>query len=395
MKIKYWLIAAAALVIIVVVIVLIKRGHKPLLTFDTITRGDITATVSATGQLNPIVESQVGSQVSGQIIKLYADFNSRVTKGQMLALIDPTPFEAALTQAKADLLNAQAGVVKARANMDLDRSNYERDASLPRDLISRQEMDTAKAAYEAAAADFSASQAALIQAGASYKTARFNLAHTRIISPLDGIVVSRNINIGQTVAASFQTPDLFDIAQDLRKMESDTNVVETDIGRVRVGQRAEFTVDAYPATVFTGTVAIIRNAPITIQNVVNYDVIIYVDNADLKLKPGMTTYVTIDVGKKSNILMVPNQALRFAPKGSGAIIQKYSAGRELPGWARTGSRETDKRVWYRIPKVWVYRDGQFIPVPIKTGIRNNNYTELLEGDLKAGDHVVTGYRTAQ
>lgn len=396
MKSKHWILAVSAVVVtILIVVVVIKREKKPQVTFERISRGDITATVTATGQINPIVESQVGTQVSGQIIKLYADFNSRVKKGQLLALIDPTPFKEALTQAQANLLNAQAGVAKAKATMDLDRTTYERDRTLPPELISKLDLDTARATYEAAAADFSASQAALMQAGANYKAVKFNLEHTRIISPLNGIVVSRNINIGQTVAASFQTPDLFDIAEDLKKMESDTNVVETDIGKVNVGQKAEFTVDAYPTTVFTGTVAIIRNAPITIQNVVNYDVIIYVNNKDLKLKPGMTTYVTIDVGKKDNILMVPNQALRFAPKGSEAIIQAYSKHHKLPAWALAGNEGNDGRIWYRTQKVWLYKGGEFIPVPLQTGIRNNNFTELTKGDLKKGDEVVTGYRTKQ
>ncbi len=396
MKNKYWIMAGTALIVIVVIIiVLVKREKKPLLTFERIGRGDITSTVTATGQINPIVESQVGTQVSGQIIKLYADFNSRVKKGQLLALIDPTPFEAALTQAEANLLNAQAGIAKANATVELDRTTYERDRSLPSELISKQDLDTAKATYEAAAADFSASQAALLQAQASYSTAQFNLDHTRIISPLSGIVVSRNINIGQTVAAAFQTPDLFDIAEDLKKMESDTDVVETDIGRIKVGQKAEFSVDAYPSTVFTGTVAIIRNAPIVIQNVVNYNVIIYVDNKELKLKPGMTTYVTIDVGKKENILMLPNQALRFAPKNQGTIIRDYGMHHKLPSWAQADNPEADRRVWYRVQKVWAYRDGQFVPVPIQTGIRNNSFTELVKGDLKEGDSVVTGYRAGE
>lgn len=391
MKNKYWIIAGAALVVIVVIIVLVKREKKPLLTFEKVTRGDITSTVTATGQINPIVEVQVGSQVSGKIIELYADFNSIVKKGELLAQIDPTPFEAALAQATADLLNAKAGLVKAKATMDLDKANYDRQRSLPPELVSKQDIETSKATYEVAAADFSSAQAALIQANANYKTAKFNLENTRIISPLNGIVVSRNVNVGQTVAASFQTPDLFDIAENLEKMESDTNVVETDIGRVQVGQKAEFNVDAYPTTIFTGTVAIIRNAPIVIQNVVNYDVIIYVDNKDFKLKPGMTTYVTIDVGKKNDILMVPNAALRFAPKNADTVIRSYSTNHKLPDWARTGNSEAAKKAWYRITKVWVYRDGQFIPVPIQTGIRNNNFTELIKGELKKGDEVVTGY----
>jgi HlyD family secretion protein len=396
MKNKYWLIAGAALIIIVIIIVvLVKKDKKPSLTFEKISRGDITSSVTATGQINPIVEVQVGSQVSGKIIKLYADFNSIVKKGQILALIDPTPFEAALSQATANLLSARAGILQAKATMELDKGNYERQISLPPELISKQDLDTTKATYDVAAANFSAAQAALIQAQANYSTARFNLANTRIISPLNGIVVSRNINVGQTVAASFQTPDMFDIAENLEKMESDTNVVETDIGKVKVGQKSEFTVDAYPTTVFTGTVAIVRNAPIVIQNVVNYDVIIYVDNKDFKLKPGMTTYVTIDVDKKDNIVMIPNAALRFAPKDSDTIIKNYSLHNKLPDWAKTGNPEAEKKAWYRVTKVWVYKDGQFIPVPIQTGIRNNNFTELVQGNLKEGEEVVTGYQTGQ
>lgn len=396
MKTKYWVIIVMVLLVIIIgVVIIVKSNKKPLLTFEVIRRGSITATVSATGQLNPVVWAQVGAQISGQIIKLYADFNSVVKKGQLLALIDPTPFEAALTQAKANLLSAEASIMQARATMELDRANYERYLSLPPDLVSKQQLDTAKSTYEVAAASFSAAQAALLQAQANYRIAKFNLDHTRILSPLNGVVITRDVNEGQTVAASFQTPDLFDIAEDLTKMQSDTNVVETDIGKIRVGQKAEFTVDAYPDTIFQGTVAIIRNAPMVIQNVVNYDVIIYVENKDLKLKPGMTSYVTIDVGKKENILMIPNGALRFLPKNSDTIIRNYSLHHKLPGWVKVPNAEAERREWYRITKVWMYKDDQFIPVPVKTGIRDNYYTQLVEGDLKEGDKVVTGYQEGQ
>lgn len=396
MKNKYWIITGAVLAaVIIIIVVLVKKDKKPSLTLEKIKRGDITSTVTSTGQINPIVEVQVGSQVSGKIIKLYADFNSMVKKGQLLALIDPTPFEAALSQANASLLSAKAGILQTKATLELDRANYERQVSLPPELISKQDLETTKATYDVAAANFSAAQAALIQAQANYSTTKFNLDNTRIISPLDGIVVSRNINIGQTVAASFQTPDMFDIAENLEKMESDTNVVETDIGKVKVGQKSEFTVDAYPNTVFTGTVAIVRNAPIVIQNVVNYDVIIYVDNKDFKLKPGMTTYVTIDVGQKDHILTIPNAALRFAPKDSDMLLKTYSLQNKLPDWANAGSPEAEKKAWYRITKVWVYKNNKFAPIPIQTGIRNNNVTELVQGDLKEGDEVVTGYQTGQ
>ncbi len=396
MKSKYWIISGVVLIaVIITVTIVVKKDKKPLLTFEKIKRGDITATVSATGQINPVVWAQVGAQVSGQIIKLFADFNSVVKKGELLALIDPTPFQAALTQATANLVSAKAGVSQAKATMELDRSNYERDLSLPTELISQQTVETAKSTYDVAAASFSAAQAAVLQAQANLNIAKFNLAHTRILSPLNGVVITRVVNTGQTVASAFQTPDLFDIAENLEKMESDTNVVETDIGRVKIGQKAQFNVDAYPNTVFTGTVAIIRNAPMVIQNVVNYDVIIYIDNKDLKLKPGMTSYVTIDVGRKDGILMIPNAALRFAPKNSDAILRTYSMHNKLPSWAAAGSNEADKKEWYRITKVWVYRDNNFVPLPVKTGIRDNNFTELAQGDLKEGDEVVTGYQAGQ
>ncbi len=396
MKSKYWILSGAVLIIVIITVVIVmKRDKKPALTYEKIRRGDITATVSATGQINPVVWAQVGAQVSGQIIKLYADFNSVVKKGQLLALIDPTPFEAALVQAKANLISAQAGVAQATATMELDRSNYERDLSLPPELVSRQTVETAKATYDVAAANFSAAQAAVLQAQSNYSIAKFNFDRTRILSPLNGVVITRDVNTGQTVASAFQTPDLFDIAENLEKMESDTNVVETDIGKVKVGQKAQFSVDAYPNTVFTGTVAIIRNAPMIIQNVVNYDVIIYIDNKDLLLKPGMTSYVTIDVGRQDNILMIPNAALRFAPKNSDTILRTYSLHHKLPSWVKIENKEAEKREWYRINKVWVYRDGSFIPLPVQTGIRDNNYTELIRGDLKEGDDVVTGYQAGQ
>jgi len=395
MKIKYWLAAGAALLILIVVIIIVKKEKQPSLTFVKVKTGSITSAVTATGQLNPTTEVKVGSQVSGKIIKLYVDFNSIVKQGQLLALIDPTPFRAQLARATAGMLNAKAGILKANVMLKLDRRNYKRRLKLPHNLISAENLESAKSTYEIAAAAFTSAQAALIQAKANYRMAKFNLANTRIISPLNGIIISRNINIGQTVAASFQTPDLFDIAGNMRKMQIDTNVVETDIGRIKVGQKAEFTVDAYPNTTFTGTVAIIRSAPIVIQNVVNYDVILYVDNKDLRLKPGMTTYVNIYVKKKDNIPVIPNSALRFSPKGIDNIVRLYARRHKLPRWAVSGKGGSELKTWYRITKVWIYKDNKFIPIPIKTGIRNNNFTELLKGNLLNESRLVAGYETGQ
>ncbi|MCL4479232.1 MAG: efflux RND transporter periplasmic adaptor subunit [Deltaproteobacteria bacterium] len=395
-KNKYLTITGITIIIIVIIVLYFKKeDHKQTLTFGSIGRGSITATVVATGQINPVVWAQVGAQVSGQIIRLYADFNSVVKKGQLLALIDPTPFEAQLTLAKAALLSAHASILNTRATMALNKSIYERRLQLPHDLISQENLQTAKTNYETAVASFTAAQAALLQAQANYKIASFNLEHTRIVSPLSGVVITREVNSGQTVASSFQTPDLFDLAENLKKMESDTNVVETDIGKVKVGQRADFTVDAYPNITFTGTVAIVRNAPMVIQNVVNYDVIIYVDNKDLLLKPGMTSYVNIDVAKKNNILLIPNAAFRFTPKDPNKIITEYAKNHRLPSWVSVPPEESQLKAWYRVTKVWGYKDERFIPIPVKTGIKNNNFTELVNGDIKQGDKVVTGYGTAE
>ncbi len=325
---------------------------------DKAAKGDIRSACIATGTVNPTTTVLVGTQVSGRIKELYADFNSPVTKGQLIALIDPAPFESQLEQARANLLSAQAGLAKAQATLKDSERNFERKRQLfASKVIGKSEIDAEETSNAVAKAQVGLAEAQVVQAEASYKLAETNLQYTKIVSPVDGIVISRNVDIGQTMAAMFQSPTLFSIAQDLSKMQINTNVDESDIGRIQPGQDAEFVVDAYPETVFTGKVTQVRNAPVVVQNVVTYDVVITVANPDLKLKPGMTANVSIITGVKNGVLRVPNAALRFKPK-------KMPAG--APG--EHGQ------------KVWLPDGDEAKPVKVKTGITDGSWSELLEGD---------------
>src|SRR5215472_7210101 len=305
-------------------------------------RGAVHSVVEATGTINAVTTVQVGSQVSGNIAKLNVDFNSRVRKGDVIALIDPALFQGAVLQASADVDNARANVVAAKANLDKARAvlaqtkaDYERSAELNRDaLLSQQQLGIDKANYESAAAAVAAAVASVTQAeaqanqkAAALKVAQTNLDYTVIRSPIDGTVVARNVELGQTVAASLQAPTIFTIAQDLTKMLVYTKTDESDVGNIRPGKTVTFKVDAFPKDVFHGIVKQVRMNPTTIQNVVTYDTIIEFDNPDLKLFPGMTAYVTIPVATVENVLKVPNTALRYKPPMSleeiGAIYAKY------------------------------------------------------------------------
>jgi HlyD family secretion protein len=332
---------------------------------EAVARGDVLQTVTATGTVNPVTTVLVGTQVSGTIKDIYVDFNSPVTKGQLIARIDPATFEAQVAQARANLLLARANLQKAEATLVDARRTRDRNRELLRkDMVAQGDVDTAETNYETARAGVNASKAQVAQAEASLNNALTNLQYTRILSPVDGIVVSRNVDVGQTVAASFQTPTLFTIAQDLTKMQIDTNVDEADIGKVAVGQEVEFTVDAFPDVTFRGKVSQVRIAPIIVENVVTYDVVIVVDNPELKLKPGMTANVSIIVASKKGVLRIPNAALRFSPsQGGGAGL------REGPG-------------------VWVLRSGRPARVPVTTGISDGMYTELLKGELGEGQQVI-------
>lgn len=335
--------------------------------------GSIESKISATGTLNAVVTVEVGSQVSGTIKELYADFNSEVKKGQVISMLDQKTFTAQRDQARANLINAKANVEKSNADLVDKKQKFDRSSKLFKEgLASQSDRDSAEAAYLSAKAQVKSAEAQVEQQKAALELAEVNLDYTIIKSPVDGIVISRNVDIGQTVAASFQTPTLFTIAKDLTKMQVNTNVDEADIGTVKLGQEARFTVDAFPESVFNGKVSQIRNAPIIVQNVVTYDVIIEVSNKNMELKPGMTANVSIVTALKDGVLKVPNAALRFKPQEQEEYANHKSAKQE------------------RGSKIWLQVGGQQIkPVSIKTGLSDGAFTEIREGEIKEGDEVIT------
>ncbi len=346
------------------------KGKEPKFRTETASKGVIKSTVTATGTVNPVTTVLVGTQVSGTIRNIYADFNSVVRKGQLLALIDPMTFEAQLSEARANYISAKADQDKAAATLaDAKRTMLRNKKLLSENLIAQSDFDTAETNYETARAAVEAAKGQVSQTEAAMKFAQTNLRYTRIISPVNGTVVARNVDVGQTVAASFQTPTLFSVARDLRKMQIDTSVDEADIGSVRKGQAVEFTVDAYPEITFRGKVSQVRINPTIVQNVVTYDVVVRVDNNDLKLKPGMTANVTIITAVKRDALRVPNAALRFS----------------MPEALQPGPRKAAKRYG---PGVWVLENGRPRRVAIKTGLTDGNYTEVVSGDLSEGARVI-------
>lgn len=373
------------------------REGQPSIMYLTapVERGAISRLVTATGTVNPVTTVQVGTYVSGPIKELFVDFNSPVRRGQRVAQIDPRPFVMKVKQAEANVATARAQVEKDKADLDFKRQVLKRTRELfERALIAKQEVEAAERDYEQALAQLQLDQARLAQHLAALEEAKVNLGYTDIVSPVDGVVVSRNVNVGQTVAASFQTPVLFEIAQDLTKMQVNTSVSESDIGGVKEGQQAFFTVDAYPERQFWGRVVQVRNAPRTVQNVVTYDVVVGVENPDLALKPGMTANMSIITAHREEVLKVPLAALRFRPPA------KQENG-EQPRWptephpmpAATGDDRTGRN---NGQQVWVHRgDNQLQPVPVEVGLSDDTHGELLVGDLREGEQVVTGIRTAE
>jgi HlyD family secretion protein len=399
------------------------------ITYETVAldRGTIQASITATGTLNPVVNVQVGSQVSGNIKALYADFNTKVQQGQLVALIDPQIFQAQVDQAKGSAASAAAAVVTAQAQVEKvksdvagaianrdnlksvlakDKANalnaqiqWQRSEELFRaGVVSQQDHDTAKAAYDASQAQITADQSQIdaadhniqsaqaqvnvattqmngavaqaSQARAQLAQAQINLDHTRILAPVSGTVIARHFDVGQTVAASFQAPDIFDIAQDLTQMQVDTNVDESDVGSIRTGQPASFTVDAYPGQVFRGKVTDVRKAPIVAQNVVTYDVVIAVTNPDLKLFPGMTANVTVVTARTDDTLRIANSALRFRP--SADVLKKSGIASAPPG-----------------TQLFLLNAGKLKAVPVKFGISDGRFTAVMPtADLKPGDLIV-------
>jgi HlyD family secretion protein len=338
-----------------------------------VSRGPIVRSVIATGTVNPVVTVQVGSYVSGPIQAIYADFNAPVKAKQLIAKIDPRPFQVKVAQSQATLANARAQLGKDRADLGYKQVTYVRDQKLVEaDAISRDALDSAYSTYMQAKSQVALDQANIQQQQANLDEAQVNLDYTNIVSPVDGTVVSRNVDVGQTVASSFQTPTLFLIAKDLTRMQVDTNVSESDIGNVHTGEVTDFRVDAYPNREFEGAVGQVRQAPITVQNVVTYDVVVNVTNPELLLKPGMTANVTIISAKRDDVVRIPVQALRFSPKGAPALA---SGGGQFDGLARPA-------------RVWIESGARLTPVSVKTGLDDGTYAEMLTGDLKSGDSVV-------
>lgn len=384
------------------------KTPQPQYRLGKATVGRLSAAVSASGTLGALVTVQVGSQVSGQIAELLADFNAPVKKGQVIARLDPAAFETRVAQAEADLRAAesavqvardtlavrQAELAKARIALDDAGRNLERKRALVREqFLSQAELDSAQAAFETAreqvrlaeasvrvaSAQLANAEALVAQRQAVLRQAQVELAHTVIRSPVDGVVISRNVDVGQTVAASLQAPVLFTIAQDLRQMEVNIAVDEADVGRVRPGQQVRFTVDAYPGERFSGQVTEIRKAPQTVNNVVTYSVMATAANPDGKLLPGMTANARILTDERENVLMVPNEALRFRPLNpDGSPVKLEVRNREegpgIPG------------------RVWVLgRDGRPQPIALRLGVSDGRATEVLRGDIRDGTEIILGY----
>jgi HlyD family secretion protein len=421
-KKRVWLIAIAVLGLVGLFGVFGLNRHPVAQNFSAkVERGEIDDVVEATGTINAVITVQVGSQVSGTITKLNVDFNSRVHKGDVIALIDPALFKGALLQAEADLNNADANVVAARAALEKAqaavvqaKADNDRIVNLTREgVMSRQQLDQAKMNYDsarasekAAAASITQAQAQASQKRAAVAVARTNLDYTVIRSPINGTVVARNVDVGQTVAASLQAPTVFTIAQDLKKMWVYAKTDESDVGNIRVGKPVTFKVDAFPKQTFRGTVSQVRMNATTVQSVVTYDTIIEFENPELKLFPGMTAYATIPVASVQRALKIPNTALRYKPPMSAeeilAIYKERGVGNggSIPADqspATSAQQVSATQSLPRAPKsevvvVWKLRaDKSMEPIELALGITDHAFTEVtsvLKGDLKEGDDVV-------
>jgi HlyD family secretion protein len=372
---KHWLIAAVASLLALTIAAatwwaFAGRGTIHYLSVP-VAKGAVTRTVTATGTVNPELTIIVGTAVSGIIQELNCDYNTQVKKGQVCAKIDPRPYQSVVDQNRANLAVANAQLEKDKANLTYAKLALGRAATLlPTHAVSQDAYDSAKSTYDQALAQIAFDEATIQQRQASLDAAQVNLDYANIVSPVDGTVVSRNVTMGQTVAASFQTPTLFLIATDLTKMEVDANVSESDIGGIKVGNKATFTVDAYAKRTYEGTVTQVRQSPQTVQNVVTYDIVISVNNSDLTLMPGMTAANRIVVDRRSDVIRVPNQALRYVPSAVAGAVQS--------GYAQ----------------IWTLRDGKPVSIPVVAGLDDDNFTEIASGDVKPGDLVVTAEQTA-
>ena len=365
---KFGRISLAAAGIAVVGLVMLSGCGKDSgnLVTNKVIQGGIVEKITATGIINPISTVNIGTQVSGIIAEIYVDYNSKVDKGQLLALIDPQTFEATVDQRQAALDIAKAELEVTKNDIVYYKKHLDRIKKLNRSQYSTdKELETAQRDYSNAVAQKTLKEAEIKQAEAALKQAKIDLEYTRIISSVDGVVISREVEVGQTVAASFNTPTLFNVAEDLTKMQIEASVVEADIAKVKDGQKVEFSVDSFPDEIFEGVVTQVRNNPITTSNVVTYEVIISIDNRELKLKPGMTANVEIITAEKENALLVPNKALRFYVTDENGEVRRYQ----------------DKGIW-------IIRRGKPERVSIATGIVDDDFTEVISDQVHAGDTVI-------
>ena len=390
---KKYLIILAGIVLVGCAAGFFLYKRTPEISYKTakIERGAIVSTVAATGNLSAVTTVQVGTQVSGTIQKLYVDYNSRVKKGQAIAEIDPSLFNASVEQSQGNYLSAEANLQKAKVALADAERTFGRNKKLLSDgIISQGDFDASETALQSARASVKAAEGSVSQTRGALMQSKTNLRYSVIRSPVDGVVISRAVDVGQTVAASFSTPTLFTIAQDLTKMQIEVSVDEADISRIQLHQKATFTVDSYPEQTFRGKVIQIRSAPVINQNVVTYVVVVNVDNSDLKLKPGMTANVSGEVGKKDDVLKLPPAALRFKPKGkdeakgkgAGSADRSGASGQRPAGGGKGGPGKGKGQ------QVYLLKEGKPAAVAVKTGIANNSSIELVEGELKEGDEVI-------
>ena len=351
-----------------------RDDAAPVVTSAAVTRGSIVSMISATGTVESVAAVQVGTQISGAIESLHADFNAIVRKGQVLARLEQSSYRSAIEQAQANVLKAQADLERSRVMLTDTETKLGRARELTaRELIPRNDLDTAQLARDTAATQVQSAEATLSQVRASLRQAQVNLEKTIITSPIDGIVISRNVDVGQTVAASLSAPTLFVIAADLSRMRLNASVDESDMGRITQGQAVTFTVDAYPGDSFQGVVEQVRLSPIVANNVVSYTTIVSAPNAELKLKPGMTANLLIEVSRRDNVLRAPAAATRFKPT---ADVQKALGLAPVKGTA-----------------VWTYAENHAVATPVKFGVSDGTWTELVDAPFAEGTPLITRVST--
>lgn len=366
---KRFIIIPTAIFIIIAAIFAISLNAKntPKYSLQKVEKKTITEVVEASGTINPVNTVSIGSQVSGIVKEIYVDYNSKVKKGQPLAQIDPSLFQAQVDQATANLNAAKANYQKTKSMLIYDKANYERYQKMYKNhYVSKSDLELTAATYKKDLAELNQMQASISQASATLRNNLTNLRYTKIISPVDGVVVSRDVDMGQTVAASFQTPTLFSVAQDLTNMQIEVSVSEADIGKVKQGQEVDYTLDGYPNETFKGKVTQVRLASTTVSNVVTYTVVVGVGNESNILKPGMTANVSIITNKKENALCVENAAMRFSPT-------------EITGGKK-----------FKEQGLWLLKNNKPKRINIETGVSDSEYTEVISDEIKEGDEVIVG-----